>query len=142
MKTAADILSRLITEQRVAAAAYRAVDCGPETGPAGALLRRIERDHSWAARVIERASSELLSETDDSDAWRAWAQAVRAGAHHLGTAETLDALRLGEEHVRQDLERSLAKEEVPFELRDLIGSRLLPATVDRIAELDRIRQRI
>jgi len=142
MKAGPSILSELLKEERIAEAAYRAVDRAPETGPAGVVLRRLEREHTEAARLIELGSNELSTETEAGEAWQAWAQAVRAGAHHLGTAVTLDALRRGEEQVRRDLERALADENVPFELRDVISSRLLPRTLGRIAALEQLRHRI
>jgi len=137
------LLTHLLQDERVAVAAYRALEESFQDPLAAAELRRIERDHEDALNLIESQAADLWEETEEGGGvWRAWAPAIEAGAHHAGAEQVLEDLAQGERHEIGELKEALADDALPFELQELVGSRLLPKTAARLDALERLRQRI
>ena len=136
------ILSELLRDERVAVAAYCAIGQDLREGPDAATLRKIAGEHEEALILIEAQAVDLWEECEESsNVWRAWSLAIQAVAHHLPPSTVLDGLRRGEQQEIDDLKRAMGDDSLPLELRDFIGVRLLPRTVDHLAMLQRLGQR-
>jgi len=137
------VVSELLRDERVAVAAYRALeDLGPDP-LTSAQLRRIEHDHLEALNLIERQTLFLWEDPEEGgNVWRAWAPAIDAGAHHRAPDEAIESLAEGERHGVEDLKRALMDETLPFELQELIANRLLPKAQAHLGELERLRHRM
>lgn len=103
-------------------------------------LTRIRDEHVIAVKTLEDNVRSMGGQPDvDSGAWGAFANTVQSAANLFGENSALESLKSGESAGRGDYEKSLEDEGVMPGCKELIRSRLLPATLEHIAALDRLQ---
>lgn len=101
-------------------------------------LSSIRQDHLQAVDKLKRFSavSDFKSETQGSGPWGAFTQAFAGGASLFGDKAALRALKVGEEHGRNDYQDALKSSELDPEVRRLIESELIPQQEQHIRTID------
>ncbi|MFP5384838.1 MAG: hypothetical protein ACLGHN_02080 [Bacteriovoracia bacterium] len=100
-------------------------------------LSSIRQDHLQAIDKLKRFSgSEFKSETQSSGPWGSFTQAFAGGASLFGDKAALKALKVGEEHGRNDYQDALKSGELNPEVRSLIESELLPQQEQHIRTIE------
>lgn len=100
-------------------------------------LSSIRQDHEQAVSKLKRFSdSEFKEETQSSGPWGAFSSAFTGGASFFGDKAALRALKVGEEHGRNEYQEALASGDVNPELKSVIQSDLLPNQERHIKTID------
>jgi hypothetical protein len=134
-----EVCNRLLRGEQSAVAAYsKAIVAFEENGmPAGLL--DILNDHRDAVLTLnENVRSMGGGPSPDSGAWGAFASTVQGAADFLGDESAVASLRAGEEAGKRDYESALEDEDVMPECKDLIRSKLLPATERHLELLEQV----
>lgn len=131
-------ISFLVKDELAAARTYRRALAKLGDGEAGQDLRRIEKEHEEAARLLQEGLRQLgRTPPEHAGVWGAFAEAVEGAAKIFGRRAALRALKEGEQHGIHDYEDALADESVPAELKELISATLLPRARAHVPVLDR-----
>lgn len=100
-------------------------------------LSSIRQDHVQAVDKLKRFTTDEFSEdTQSSGAWGSFATSFAGGASLFGDKSALRALKVGEEHGRNDYQEALATGDLDPELKSLIESELLPLQEQHIRMID------
>ena len=100
-------------------------------------LSSIRQDHLQAIDKLKRFSStEFKSETQSSGPWGAFTQAFAGGASFFGDKAALRALKVGDEHGRNDYQDALKSGELDPEVRRLVETELIPQQEQHIRTID------
>ena len=100
-------------------------------------LIAIRKNHMDAVAVLKKyANSEIKSDAKDSGAWGEFAQAFTGSAKLVGNETAVKALRRGEEHGISEYKEALEDKKVNLELKEVIRTKLLPATEGHIKTIN------
>ncbi|HVE14095.1 MAG TPA: CBS domain-containing protein [Elusimicrobiota bacterium] len=112
-----------------------------EDGERALELRRIEGEHREAAALLKDYMLQKGMEAPRSSGlWGAWAKAVEKTAKVFGNKAAIKALKEGEEHGIHDYEDALLDDDLDAQIKQLIGSKLLPQTRAHVPVLDAFLQ--
>lgn len=101
-------------------------------------LSSIRQDHVMAIDTLKRLSggAEFKEETQSSGPWGAFASAFTGGASFFGDKAALQALKVGEEHGRNEYQEALSSGDLDSELKRVIQSELLPNQEKHLRTID------
>lgn len=100
-------------------------------------LSSIRQDHVQAVDKLKRYSgSEFREETQSSGPWGAFSQAFTGGASFFGDKAALRALKVGEEHGRNEYQEALSSGNLDAELKTVIQNELLPNQERHLKTID------
>ena len=100
-------------------------------------LYTLRQDHLQAVGKLKRFSSQdIQDEPQSSGPWGAFASAFTGGASLFGDKAALKALKVGEEHGRNDYQEALKSDDINSELRSLIQNELLPMQEQHLRTID------
>lgn len=100
-------------------------------------LSSIREDHVSAVDKLKRFSgSEFREEVQSSGAWGSFSKAFTGGASFFGDKAALNALKVGEEHGRNEYQEALASGSISGEIRSVIESELLPNQEKHLRTID------
>lgn len=134
-------VAALMNGELEAVRTYRAALDSLRAGPAAAELRRIERDHEEAVRLLSDGLSIPARRAPGRPAlWRSFAEARACAAKRFGEKALLKALKSGEELEIRDYHQALNDERVSTEVKDVICETLLPRTWSHVSALERCLQ--
>lgn len=100
-------------------------------------LSSIRQDHEQAVTKLRRFSgSEFKEETQSSGPWGSFAEAFTGGASFFGDKAALRALKVGEEHGRNEYQEALSSGHLDTELKTVIQNELLPNQERHLSKID------
>ena len=100
-------------------------------------LSSIRQDHVQAVDKLKRFSGgEFKEETQSSGPWGAFAQTFTGGASFFGDKAALRALKVGEEHGRNEYQEALSSGNLDSELTNVIQNELLPNQERHLKTID------
>lgn len=112
-------------------------------GPGGAELRRIEREHEEAVKLLLESLARRGGKAPRGSGLRgAWSMAVEGAAKLLGKKAAIKALKNGERRGLHHYEDALKDEALDPEVKALIRSKLLPQTRAHLPLLDRVLETV
>lgn len=90
-------------------------------------LSSIRQDHVMAVDKLKSLSgAEFKEDTQTSGPWGAFASAFTGGASFFGDKAALQALKVGEEHGKNEYQEALSSGNLDSELQRVIQTELLP----------------
>lgn len=90
-------------------------------------LSTMRSDHANAVELLKaHASADVIDDSQSAGPWGAFASAFTSGASLFGDKAALGALKIGEEHGRQEYKEFLEEGSIDSELRNLIEQQLMP----------------
>jgi hypothetical protein len=99
----------------------------------------IYENHKSAASCLQTQILELGgTPSQDTGAWGAWTKIVMGSANLLGKQAALMILQEGEKTGVVDYEQAMLDQELPWDFRSLIETKLLPDQRSHIRILDRL----
>jgi uncharacterized protein (TIGR02284 family) len=134
-----DTLNQLLRGELAATETYQQAMAKVGSEPGADELRQIRDEHREAANTLRQHVHSHGGKPDQgSGAWGTFAKAIEGTAKVFGNTAALKALKEGEEHGLKSYEKALADDSLPEECKNLIRTKLLPATRAHIPVLDRL----
>lgn len=130
-------LNLFVKEELAAIETYRQALRKIKDKPIEVELRRIQKDHEDAVRLLQEiitagSADPMAGRTD----WRKWASSLEETSRILGKKGVIKALKFGEENSVREYENALRQELLDSRIHHLISICLLPKTRTHLPALE------